>query len=494
MRFSDIKPRAKYFLCLLIPSLLVPLSLTSCIYNSQFKQGSETEEMDEEDIVSIMKKYDADFEASPYTGKACNISLVHWDGDGQSIEMSVLNTMLKGFKKRYPTISVSLTILSDYESSYSTRLTGNDIADVFLMPDGDVNQWVELGQCEPLDDYIASSTLLNLEEIYPTATSRYVYDFNKHVSGQGGTTIALPKDIGPMVMYYNKSAFKKAGLPYPSDTEIMSMDDAFKMWTNLKQKDSKGNISMYGVGGLSIEGLVWSAGGDFLNAERNAFPTDPNVLAGLKKGYEQMQKSYVIPKGATEEEAKYCCVQPPASWTNGADDSKLFSNQMLACYIGLKSKVAAFRKLDFDWDVCPVPSNSVYPTKNAWSGSVGYSMWNKSKNKEAAWKLIEYIDSKEGQELLSATGFQIPIYPELASQEDYLERESNNLPANFKCFLNAAEKQPIGLWSYHSNTLWKSEGFDKYVEKVFAAVEDGQITVDSFLNTTKTAVNQLLQK
>ena len=472
---------------LILPALIIAssLSLSSCIINSQFNKDNDND-IASDDIEAIMSKYDELFEANSYTGESCTINMVHWDGDGQSIEMSVLNTMLKGFNIRYPNIKVNLTILSSYEEAYSTRLNGNDIADVFLMPDGDVMAWTEIGggKCEDLDPYVEASNLVNIEEMYQSSVNRYRYNFDTRTcGGTEGTLIALPKDIGPTVMYYNKSAFKKAGIPYPDNSEIMDIESAFTMWQKLKQVNSKGVVTMYGVGGLSIEGLVWSAGGDFLNEDRTSFPTDPDTLSGLKKGYEDLQRAYV-----------YDCVTPPASWSTGSDASKLFSNQMLACYIGLKSKVAAFRKLDFDWDVCPVPSNSTYANKNAWSGSVGYSLYNGSKHKEAAWKLIEYIASKEGQELLSATGFQIPVYPSLAEQEDYIERESNNKPSNFKCFLDAAEGQPVGLWSYHSNQLWKTEGFDKYSEKVFSENESDRKSVDTFLNEVRDVVNAKLRQ
>ena len=111
---------------------------------------------------------------------------------------------------------------------------------------------------------------------------------------------------------------------------------------------------------------------------------------------------------------------------------------------------------------------------------------------KTAWKLIEYIASKEGQELLSATGFQIPVYPELAEQPDFIERESNNMPANFACFLAAAEFQPFGLWSYHRDQLWKQEGYDLKAEKLFADNPNERLTVDDYLEEVRVIVNQKL--
>ena len=181
-----------------------------------------------------MTKYDEVFALpeNKYNGAPCTISMVHWDGDGQAVEMNVINTMLKGFRIRYPNINVSLTILSDYERAYYTRLTGSDVADVFLMPDGDVMPWAPLQVCEDLDPYIENSSLVNTEKMYESAVVRYKYDFSLGRCAHSGTTIALPKDIGPMVMYYNKSAFRKAGINYPSNTEIMNIEDDLKCGQN----------------------------------------------------------------------------------------------------------------------------------------------------------------------------------------------------------------------------------------------------------------------
>ena len=476
-----------FFAFLISASFVIP----SCtIINSQFNVDDYSGgEVSEDSFKEITSKYDELFAANPYEGEECLIEFVHWDGDGQAVEMSVLNTMLKGFNLRYPTIHVKLTILSDYENAYGTILSGNNIADVFLMPDGDVMPWVPLNRCEDLSAYVESSNIVNLNEMYQSAITRYQYDFSVGRCTPNGTLIALPKDIGPTVMYYNKAAFRKMQVPFPSNTEIMNIDDAFEMWDALKQYNSKGEVTMYGVGGLSIEGLVWSSGGDFLNETRTAFPTKYETLEGFKKGYEYMQRSY-----CDMHDGRPCKVQPPSSWSVGSDAATLFSNQMLACYIGLKSRVTQFRKLNFDWDVCPVPANTVDPSKNAWSGSVGYSMYNGSGHKEAAWKLIEYIASKEGQELMSATGFQIPVYPSLAEQPDYIERESNNKPANFQCFLQAAEKQPIGLWSYHRNQLWLQEALNLDSEKLYADNESERITVDQYIAITGPHVNQKLNQ
>ena len=82
----------------------------------------------------------------------------------------------------------------------------------------------------------------------------------------------------------------------------------------------------------------------------------------------------------------------------------------------------------------------------------------------------------------------------MAEQPDYIERESNNKPANFACFLQAAELQPIGLWSYHRNQLWLQEALNLDSEKLFADDPSERLTVDQFFELTEQHVNQKLNQ
>ena len=317
--------------------------------------------------------------------------------------------------------------------------------------------------------------------MYETSLTRYRYNQTTGQPNPNGNQLALPKDIGPMVMYYNKNAFDDMGVAYPSDTEIMDIEAARTMWKSLVKKNKNDVVTRYAVSDLCIEGLVWSAGGDFLNPSRTKFPTDPTTIEGLRKGYQFVQDAYVKD-----------FITPPIEFTSGSDGKTLFSQQRVACYIGLKSNVAAFRGLSFDWDVCPIPAFNVAPQKNGWSGSVGYSVYNKTQNPEAAWKLVEYIASMEGQEILSATGFQIPSYPEIGYSEDFLAREKQSKPHNVEAFLTAADNQPYGLWNYRDTQDWKVFGYDTTSELLLSSDESERWTVDEFLEQAKSKVNSFL--
>lgn len=450
---------------------LIPTSNT---LNSDSGSGSQGFSLDD-----IQKKYD-DLDWS-YDGDECTITMCHWDSAGRNVEAAVLNALLKGFNKRYPNIHVELEILTDYENTYGNNISADNMHDVFLVPDGAFGSWASSKKLVNLTPYVEASTIIDTDNMYETSLTRYQYNFNTNKPGSG-VQLALPKDIGPYVMYYNEDIFNQLEVELPPSDRIMTIDEATTMWQSLTKKNSSGDITCYGVGGLGIEGLVWSAGGDFLNEDRDAFPTDESTLAGLKKGYQYMQDSYF----------KYE-VQPPSEFTAGQDASTLFSMQKVACYIGGRYNVTSFMNLDFKWNVCYVPAFTENSEKNMYSGSVGYAMSSTCKNKLAAWKLIEYVASREGQEILSSTGFQIPCYTDLALSDDVKAREQINYPGlNYEVFVHSAEKQSYGLWQYRNNQKWKTMGYDTTSEYLYHSDESKRWTVDYFLEQAKKAVTENL--
>lgn len=462
----------KRLFCVLL-SVCMLFSLAGC---NGCGTGNGGEPQFDFSIESIMSKYDASLYT--YDGPATTLTMSHFDSAGAAIERAVVNEVLKGFKMRYPTIDVKLDIISDYENTYSANIATDTMHDVFLVPDGVMASWSVGNKMLNLDPYIAASELIDTDEIYASALDRYRYNAATGLTGSGNI-LALPKDIGPQVMYYNKDIFDEMGVDYPPNDRIMTLDEAVEMWQALTKKSSSGAIQRYGVAGLSPEGLVWSAGGDFLNAERTAFPTEKKDVDAIKRAYQFLQDAYLNYK-----------ITPPAEFSVGMNTTTLFSMQRVACLLSGRWEVTSFRELSFNWDIAYIPAFEVAPEKNFWSGSVAYAVNRSCASREAAWKLVEYIASKEGQEILSATGFQIPVYKELGLSEDLVAREKALGPYNYEIFIEAAETQPSGLWQYRASQKWKEMGYDLKSEKLFDS--DNPMTIDEFIEQARAAVNSNL--
>ena len=155
--------------------------------------------------------------------------------------------------------------------------------------------------------------------------------------------------------------------------------------------------------------------------------------------------------------------------------------------------MTSVRTYDFNWDVAYVPAfEGEYQEMNCWSGSTGYAVYNYSKNKMAAWKLVEYICSREGQELLAASGFAVPIYNSLAVDERIVERELSMGPQNYSVFIESAKHQPAGTHTWLNSNRWRTESYDALSAQLFATNASSRISVDEFLNQVKNRVNGIL--
>lgn len=456
--------------------ILSILTITSCANSYQSSTSDPTSSGSSAIEGDIFEQITSKYDDLPweYSGEEVTITMSHWDSAGRNVESAVINAMLKGFNERYPNIHVELEILGEYEGNYGNNIAANKMHDVFLVPDGAFGSWASTRKMVNLDPYIAGSEIMDTTKMYPTSLTRYQYDFTNARPGTG-TQLALPKDIGPYVMYYNADIFEQKGVPLPPTDRIMTIDEATEMWQAVTKYNKNNEVTCYGVGGLPIEGLVWSAGGDFLNETRDAFPSDPATLAGLKKGYQYMQDAYY----------KFG-VQPPSEFTAGNDPSTLFAMQKVATYIGGRYNVTTFKELDFNWNVAYVPAFEENINKNMYSGSVGYAIANTCKNKEAAWKLVEYIASREGQEILASTGFQIPVYSDVSRSAEVIAREEQLYPGlNYEIFVDAAETQSYGLWQYRNNQKWKTMGYDTTSEYLYHKDPTKRWTVDEFLTAAK---------
>lgn len=422
----------------------------------------------------IMSEFDPDNYV--YNGEPCTITMAHWDSAGP-MEEATTELVVEAFEKRYPTINVELDIISDYANTYSRAIASGNVHDVFMVSDGEFRLWSEGGIMQNLKSFLNSSTLLTPEmieeDMLDGALERY--------ESEDGTLMCFPKDIGPQVLYYNKDIFDRLGVAYPPSDRIMTLEEATQMWKDLTVK-SGNTTSVYGLGAITSEGLVWSAGGDFLNDDRTAFPTEASDVEAIRQAYTWLQNAVVtdgfVPSGAA------------SGGMNGMD---LFCAEMAATIVGGRWEISNLRTMDFNWDVAYVPA---FPgenmQKNYWSGSVGYAMYNKCEHKEAAWKLIEYIGSPEGQTILAASGFSVPIYESVAYADSVVAREKQLGPQNYDVFIESAKHQPAGTHTYRASQRWLTEGYNALAANLYSLDESARWTIEKFMSELETKVNSLL--
>ena len=126
-------------------------------------------------------------------------------------------------------------------------------------------------------------------------------------------------------------------------------------------------------------------------------------------------------------------VVPPDVEVEAEDDETRFLNGRMAMLLESRRLVPALREAaKFDWDVAALPT-----LQDAASilHSDAYCMTKASKEKDAAWRFVEYALGPEGAAVIAGTGRTVPSLREVAESDAFLDPAQK--PANSKVFLDA---------------------------------------------------------
>jgi multiple sugar transport system substrate-binding protein len=402
---------------------------------------------------------------SSNAGEVVNIKFSGW---GDPSEKEVFNKLLKSFEEKNPNIKVEyLHIPADYVGKMNTILAGGNAPDVFYVPDGDFGRWVSQGMLLPIDAFVEVGGV-DINDMWESALIRYRYDGAKSGEGQ---LYALPKDIGPTVLYYNKELFDKANVPYPSSDSPMTFEELLETAKKMTiDADNDGKPEQYGMGPIWWEGFVWGNGGKILSDDRKEF------LLNGKEATDALQF-------AADLRNKHK-VSPDGRALQAMNDGQMFETGKLAMMIQGRWMVPTYRKLKFDWDVAPIPANGQW---SGWSGSVGFGIYSKTKNAEAAYKLVEFLGGPEGQKLQTEMGFAIPNFKSMANSDVFLQ--PGQKPEHAEVFIKAAESQNPGPWTNLPNNKW----FD-LLNQSLGQMWDGKKTAEALMNELKPEIDKAIKE
>ncbi len=287
-------------------------------------------------------------------------------------------------------------------------------------------QFAAKGVVEPLDERIAASSVLDPADYYPVAMEAFRW---------GGAQLCLPQNVSSLAVYYNRTLFTRYGVPEPtagwtwndlvSTATLMTRDDRGLV---IKGTEAEGAARLPAVHGLGVEPsiirlapLVWSNGGEIVDdPDRPTRLTldSPAAREALRNLIDLRQAYGVVPSDA-EVEAE--------------DDESRFLNGRLAMLMTSRRATTNFRTITgFEWDVAPLP---VYRQPVGVLHSDAYCMTRGSRNKDAAWRFMEYAMGEEGQRIIAATGRTVPSHMGVSRSPAFLDPDQP--PRNSQVFLDA---------------------------------------------------------
>jgi multiple sugar transport system substrate-binding protein len=348
---------------------------------------------------------------------------------GAPEELEAYRTLLRAYAKSQPDQTIQLVEAGDRKdllARLSTSIAGGEPPDLFLMNYRFYGQFAVKDAIEPLDERIAGSDTVDPADYYPVAMDAFKWQ---------GHQLCLPQNVSSLAVYYNRTLFEKHGvaLPKPGWTwnDLLTTATAMTRDANggvIRGTESEGAAQRPAVHGLGIEPsiirlapFVWSNGGEIVDdpVRPTRLTLDGPAAREALKNLVDLRLAYGVVPTDQEVEAE--------------DDESRFANGRLAMLLSSRRSTTTFRSItDFEWDVAPLP---VYRQPAGILHSDAYCMTRGAKNKEAAWKFLEYAISAEGQRIVAATGRTVPSHIEVSNSPAFLGPAQP--PRSAKVFLDA---------------------------------------------------------
>lgn len=385
---------------------------------------------DEQDVSSDSKGEKSD--------EKVTISYACWDSN----QAKLIQQIADEFEKENPNIKIDIQVngWDDYWTGLEAAGTGGSLPDTFWMHSNNIYYYGSNDQLLDLTDYIEKSDKVDLEN-YPEGLNE-IYNID-------GKQYAIPKDYDTIALWYNKTLFDEAGLAYPDDTWT---------WDTMKEaarKLTKDDGSQYGfcAGLHNQEGyynFVYQNGGKIISEDRKESGyNDEKTIQGIEEYFSYVKEG--LSPEIYDDQARAEAMQ------NGLCAMGLFGSWNLSGFAATD-----FMKDNFDCAVLPSANDGGRAT--IFNG-LGNAIAATTKHPDEAWKWVEYLSSKEGQERQAELGIAISAYNDTADQfaAAYPMFQA-------KCYMDMIGDAQIRPYS-NQTSIWKDKAYEM-LKNAYAGKED----------------------
>ncbi|MFJ9084715.1 ABC transporter substrate-binding protein [Streptomyces sp. NPDC102384] len=368
--------------------------------------------------------------ANPSTGSAADdptkpVTLKFWHGWSAPGEVKAINESIARFEKLHPNIKVQATgNVTDATTNQALRAGGDEAPDVVSsFTTNNVGQYCDSGMWVDLDPFM-KKTGMDKTKVFPKSLLDY--------TSYRGNQCALPLLADAFGMYYNKDAFKEAGIERPPRTMSEFIADSKKLTlkdgSSYKRVGFMPNFRLYQN---SPDRMFGQWGPKYFDAKGNS------RLAEEPATYDYFKTT----KKLMDAQGGYGALEKfRTSFGDEMSNQNAFLSGKLAMHMdgewrGLMLKDA---KAKFDWGVAPLP----VPDDQAETYGRGYltgtvtGIAHSSKHQNAAWELVKFLTSDTDQ----VVGFANAIH-NVPSTFAALKSPKLDADPTFRTFLGIAKNK-----------------------------------------------------
>lgn len=392
-------------------------------------------------------------EAKKDSGKPLSVAI--WDSNQEPGLRQIMDdfTTETGIK-----VDIQITPWKDYWTMLEAATTGGSMPDVFWMHSDQIATYAAYDDILlNLADKIEKSDKIDL--------ANYSQDIVNIYKNNDGDQMAIPKDIDTCAVWYNKTMFDEAGIPYPTS------DWTWDEFREIAKKLTKDDGSQYGVAikpgsyQESWYSTIYAYGGEVISADKTKSGFDNPKTIEAMEVIENIIKDGSMPDYSVVSENETSALMQAGTVAMTFQGSWMIPDMVTNDYV-----IA-------NCDIAPLPKGPE-GTKSI-SNGLGWAASAQGENTEASWQLLEYLGTKEAQEKQAELGVTMSAYN--GTSDAWAESQKDfNMQAHLD-MLDDAHAYP----SSKNTQVWFQMMLDKMVDGFSAAkpMKDVCIDISGEMNT-----------
>jgi len=342
-----------------------------------------------------------------------------------------LKGMISRFESENPNIKVELVSppFDQADNKIKTMMAAKQELDVLEVRDLTVSEFTNNGYIEPLNDYVTNWS------DYSTVT-----DVAKSVGSLGDKLYFIPNGMYQRQLFYRADWFKEAGLSAPTNYEEL-VESAIKLTDPSKNRYGFSFRGGSGANGVP-DTIIQNHNFDNIDHADSYFLKDGKTMFSTPEA-KQAVELYIklFKEGSPKDSINWGFSEQVQAFTSGVTAMILQDPDVIP---SLKEKMDISTV-----GTAPMPKG---PGGKSFvsAGGAGWGITSYSTNKEAAFKLIQFLSSpKENTDFAKATGL-VPVHTS-ASEDPFFQ------DAMYKSLLEMASK-PEEYVNLKANTKYPGTG------------------------------------
>lgn len=323
------------------------------------------------------------------TQKDITLKVAVWDNSTTEVG----NDLAAKFTEKYPNIKVEYIDVSstEYTNKLSIMLNGGSDLDAFYIKDADTTlSMYKKGQLHDLNSYIKESKV-ELDK-YNGLAENFQFE---------GGTYGLPYRTDYYILYYNKDVFDAASEPYP--TNDMTWDEYAEVAAKITSGEGANKI--YGALTHTWNACVqnWA-----VQDGKNTIVSDDYSF--MKPYYERALKMQNDDKSAMDfATLKTSNIHYSGPFLNGQVGMMPMGTWFMNTIILKKAQGES----DINWGIATLPHAQSIEQGYTVGATTPIAMNAAGKNKDAAWKFIEFVTNEQAAAYVSTKG----VLPSILTEE-----------------------------------------------------------------------------